>query len=112
METVKLNITRNSAFVAAGMPYRILINGRELLRIANGKTASIDIPKQQSTLTVSMVGNSLNIHKIEKEVTLFPNNAQNGIVNCVISTKANALGVFTSGLFKSMADLEVQVEYL
>ena len=65
MKTVTLNIKREKAMVGAAMPYRIIFDGKELGKITIGKEISCEISNSQSTLEVSMVGNSLTIHKIK-----------------------------------------------
>ena len=60
MKIIKLNISRDKAFVGAAMPYRIIINGKEMNKIKIGGSLSFELPCVQSTLKVSMVGNSMN----------------------------------------------------
>ena len=50
METIKLNVSRDKAFVGAVMPYRSIINGLEVGKLAYGKSVSYDIPANQSVL--------------------------------------------------------------
>lgn len=111
METVRLNITRGKSFVGAAMPYRISVNGIELGKIALGKTMSFDIRKVQSSLQVSMVGNSMTFHKVEKEIVLFTQNSKSGVINCFVDTKLDFIGFITLGLLKAVGRLEIRVSY-
>ena len=111
MNTIKLNISRDKAFVGAAMPYRIIINGKEICKLKIGKSFSMDLPNAQSALKVSMVGNSVTFHKIEKEVVLFPQYCKTGIVNCKISTKFNWIGYLTLGLLQAIGRTEIEIEY-
>lgn len=93
------------------MPYRIIVNGKEEAKLTIGKSLSLEIPKEQTTLKVSMVGNALTFHKIEKEIVIFPQYCKTNIVNCSITTKINWLGYLTLGLFQAMGRTEINVEY-
>lgn len=111
MDCIKLNIYRDKSLIGAGMPYRIFVNGVEKGKIGIGKSISIDIPNIQSTLKVSMVGNSLSFHNIEKEVVIFPQYCKNGIVKCRIKTKFNWIGYLTCGLLQAIGRTELEMEY-
>ena len=111
METIILNISRDKAFVGAAMPYRIVINGMEKGKIKIGNNMSLELPCNQSTLKVSMVGNSLSFHNIEKEVVLFPQYCKTGVINCRIKTKFNWLGYLTLGLLQAVGRTELEMEY-
>lgn len=111
MKTVKLNIRRDKVFVGAAMPYRIVINGTEVGKMKIGSTMFYELPNTQSTLNVSMVGNSLTFHKIEKEIVLFPQYCKTDIINCNIKTKFNWLGFLTLGLLQAIGRMELDIEY-
>ncbi len=111
MKIIKLNISRDKAFVGAAMPYRIIINGKEMNKIKIGGSLSFELPCIQSTLKVSMVGNSMTFHKIEKEVLLFPQYCKNGVINCKIKTKFNWLGYLTLGLLQAIGRTVLDIEY-
>lgn len=111
MEMIKLNISRDKSFVGAAMPYRIIINGKEMNKIKNGESLSFELPSIQSTLKVSMTGNSMTFHKIEKEVVLFPQYCKTGVINCRIKTKFNWLGCLTFGLFQAVGRMDLDIEY-
>lgn len=111
MNTIKLNISRDKAFVGAAMPYRIIINGTEVGKIKTGGNMSYELPNTQSTLKISMVGNSLTLHNIEKEVVLFPQYCKTGVINCAIKTKFDWLGYLTLGLLQAIGKMEIEVDY-
>lgn len=111
METIKLNISRDKAFVGAAMPYRIIINGTEVGKLKIGGSMSYELQNSQSTLKVSMVGNSLTFHNIEKEAVLFPQYCKAGDINCKIRTKFNWLGYLTLGLLQAVGRTELDIEY-
>ena len=111
METIKLNISRDKAFVGAAMPYRIIFNGKEMNKIKIGGSLSFELPCIQSTLIVSMVGNSMTFHNIEKEVVLFPQYCKTGVINCKIKTKFNWLGCLTLGLLQAVGKTDLDIEY-
>lgn len=112
MSTITLNLYRSKAFVGGAMPYRIIINGTEVGKMMIGKSLSCEIPNAQSSLKVSMVGNSLTFHKIEKEIVLFPQYCKTGVINCKIKTKLNWLGYLTLGLLQAIGRTELEIEYL
>lgn len=111
MNNIKLNVSRDKAFVGAAMPYRIIVNGEEIGKMKVGSSMSYEIPNVQSTLKVSMVGNSLTFHKVEKEVVLFPQYCKTGIIECWIRTKFNWLGFLTLGLFQAMGRTDLEIAY-
>ena len=100
MNNIKLIISRDKSFVGAAMPYRVIVNGRELCKMKIGDTMSFELPNIQMAIRVSMVGNSMTIHSIEKEMVLFPQYCKTGVVNCKIKTKIIYL-ILTIG-FKTM----------
>lgn len=111
METIRLNIKRDKSATGCAMSYRIVVGGKEVTKLRIGKEFSMDIPNAQTTLKVSMVGNSFTFHKIEKEVVVFPQNCKSGVIDCLISTKMNMLGVMTFGLIQAVGRAEIQVNY-
>ena len=111
MDTIKLNISREKAFVGAAMPYRVMINGKEVSKIKIGGKMSYEIPNAQSTLRFSMVGNSFTLHNIEKEIVLFPQYCKTGVINCAVKTKFNWLGYLTLGLLQAVGKIEIEVDY-
>lgn len=111
METVKLIIKRQSSFVALAMPYRITVNGREMGKVSNGKTLTLEIPNQRSVMLVEMVGNSMNFHRMFKEAGIFPSYAQHGTVECTIRTKLNWVGFLTLGLAQAVGQIDIDVKY-
>lgn len=111
MNTITLNINRDKAFVGAAMPYRIIINGTEVGKIKIGKSITCELPNAQSSLKVSMVGNSLTFHKIEKEVVLFPQYCKTGVIKCTIRTKFNLIGYLSFGLLQAVGRTELEIEY-
>lgn len=111
MKKSKLHICRDKAFVGAAMPYRIIINGIETAKLAIGKSLFLEIPNEQSTLKVSMVGNSFTFHKIEKTVVLYPQYCKNDMINCKIKTKPNWVGCLTFGLLQAVGRVELEIDY-
>ena len=111
MDQFTLNITRQKNFVGAAMPYRICVNGKEVATIKIGGNVSIQIPNQRTILKVSMVGNGMAFHRIEKEVVIFPEYSKSNVINCEIVTKANWFGVFTWGLIRAVGSAVINVNY-
>ena len=108
---ITLNISRDKAYVGAAVPYKILIKGQEVTRLFVGKSFTMEIPDEPTVLKITMVGNALAIHKIEKEVTLFPEYCKTNVIDCHIRTKAKWLGILTSGFLQAPGEVEVDVEY-
>lgn len=111
MRTIKLNISRDKSFVGAAMAYRVYVNNQEVDKIKVGKSISLDIPDAPATIKVSMVGNAVTIHPIEKEKVIFPEKSVTGIIDCMITTKPNWLGIFTSGLFQAIGKTDLIISY-
>lgn len=111
MKNLKLHIYRDKALVGAAMYYRVIINEVETGKLRIGKDMTLEIPNTQSTLKVSMVGNSFTFHKIEKSVVLYPQYCINGMINCKINTKLNWLGFLTLGLLQAIGRVELQIDY-
>lgn len=112
MSEIVLNINRKKALVGAALPYRIIINGEEVDKLMIGKSTSVKVPKQNTTLKISMVGNAINFHNIEKETVLFPECCKTGVINCTIITKINWIGYMTLGILRAMADVKIDIQYL
>lgn len=111
MDTIKLNITREKAMVASAMPYSISLNNKNIGKLKNGQEMSYELPNTQSTLKVSMVGNFFTVHKLEKEVVLFPHYSKTAHITCKINTKINWLGLLTFGLFQAVGKIELNAIY-
>lgn len=111
METIKLNLKRDHSMTGGAMPYRIIVNGEEVAKLTIGKSFSLEIPKEQTTLKVSMVGNAMTFHKMEKEIVVFPQYCKTDVINCSITTKLNWIGFMTMGLLQAMGRTEISVEY-
>ena len=111
METIKLIIICDKAFVGAVLPYHLFINGKEMGKIKKGKNTSYELPYAQSTLKVSIPRTSL-IHKVEKEVVLFPQFCNKGIINCTIVSKLNLLGFISLGIVQPHYVISLHIEYL
>lgn len=111
-KTVTLKVTRKSGFVAAAMPYKILIDDKEVGKLMPGKSLTVEIPAVPTKLAVNMVGNSLTFHEMKDEEQLFPEKAKRGLIECTIDTKANVLGILTSAVFKAPGTIHILTEYL
>ena len=111
MDKIRLNIQREKSFVGAVMTYKVSVNGSEVGKIAVGGSFSTEILNEQTALTISMADYSMTIHKIEKEVVLFPQYCKSGVINCTVKTKANWLGILTYGLFQAVGKMELNIEY-
>ncbi len=94
------------------MPYRILINGQEIGRIDNGDFFTTIVPENQFVLKVTMVGNSMNLHKVEKQIVISPEMCRSGVIHCTIVTKLNMMGLLSSGLLERVGNMDIQVAYL
>lgn len=88
-----------------------MINGKKKSVLKNGGECSFDIPSEQCILGVSMVGNAFTLHKISKEVVLFPDNNKSGSIFCEITTSVNWIGVFTLGIFAPVGKLQLNIIY-
>lgn len=111
MENIKLNVKREKAWVGAAVPYRVLIDGREVAKLSLGGSKTIEIPNRPIVLKVSMVGNSMAIHNIEKQVIIYPQYCKTGMVNCIIHTKIQWGGAMTLGIAQAMAKMDIEVNY-
>lgn len=111
MKTFKLNISRDKSYVGSAMAYRVYINNHEVDKIKVGKSITLDIDDSPTTIKVSMVGNAISFHRIEKEVVLFPEKCDSGIIDCLITTKPNWIGIFTYGLFQAVGRTELIINY-
>lgn len=113
MERIIINIKRSKSLVGAAMPYKILINNEEIVKLRNGKSFSCEIPCEQCTLKVLMcgLGNSFTFHKMEKEIVLFPRHCNMGTINCSIKTIPNWFGIMSMGIFQPIGKVELSIEY-
>ena len=111
MKTITLNVSRDKSFVGMGMSYRVFIDNREVSKLKIGKTFSCKLPSEQFVLRVSLVGNALSLHKIQKEVVIFPQYCESGTINCKVRTKFSLLGMLTMGLIQAMGRAEIEVSY-
>ncbi len=108
---ITLNIERKKSFVGAAMPYRIYVNGVEVGTLMNGHSLSVEIPNVQSTIKVSMVGNAMTFHKLEKEVAIFPEYQKSKCMTCTISTKLNWVGLLTMGVYQPVGNVKMSLGY-
>ena len=107
---ITLYIKRNSAFVGSAMPYRIIINGKEVTQLTNGNDFQIQLPKRETIdLKIHMVGNAITLHKIKKEVIIYPDNYDTKKINCIITSKLNALVTLSGGLLGAVGRLELNI---
>lgn len=112
MEKITLNITRDKSFIGAAMSYRINLNGTEIGLLRVGESISIEIDSADNlSLSASMVGNAISIHKIEKEILLQPKFCKTKVIDCLIRTKFNIIGFLTLGLLSAIGNTEIRVMY-
>lgn len=110
--TVQLHMKRKASYAAAAMPMRIYVNNCEVGKLKIGGTMDITIPADRpSMIKVSMVGNSMNVHKIEHQEMVYPQNAPSGHIQLEFKVKMNWAGVFTYGLAKPIGDVVYDVKY-
>lgn len=112
MKTYTLNVKRNKSLVGAAMPYRVFVNGELQGNLMVGDSLSINISDSHLVLKVSMAGNAMMFHKIEKEIVIFPEYSGKQLINCEISTSLNWIGALTMGLFQAIGKLKIGVEYI
>lgn len=94
------------------MSYRIFLDDNLYVEIKAGKDVILELPhKDTIALKVSMKGNSFNLHKIEKEVVVFPEYSKSGVIECVISTKMNWFGFISIGILQSIERIIVDLKY-
>lgn len=108
---VTLLIKRRKAYVASLVKYRIIINGKELCQLKDGGLFQTKVSANPTSLRVSVWGNSLAVHKMEKEILLWPQYCERGQINCVIKTKTNWIGLITIGLLAPQGNIDIGVDY-
>lgn len=112
METVRLIIKRKTSYVGLAMPVRIYINRVEIGKLMVGKSIELEIdPVHPTTVRLSMVGNSMNIHRIEEQFVIDPTKAPRKVVNCEFSIKGSALGILSSGFGKAVGEIKTDIKY-
>lgn len=111
MNTITLRVHRKKAFTGMAMPYAIKIDGVKKGTVKNGESMEIEIPNHNCVLMIDMVGNSMNLHKIRKEVVLFPEHCTTGVIECEVDTKYNWLGALTLGLLHAVGKLTLNINY-
>jgi len=111
METVLLKITRDKAWAAAALPYRIFINNEQRAMLRIGKRIELEVPKERFAIRVEAVGNKLQFQRIESEKVIFPAYCENGVIECRVSSSLQAVGYLTLGLIKPMVTIKIDVIY-
>lgn len=111
METITLRVYRKKAFTGMAMPYAIKIDGVKKGTIKNGESMEIELPNHNCVLMVDMVGNSMTLHKLRKEVVLFPEYCSTGVIECEVDTKNNWLGGLTFGLLQAVGKTTLNINY-
>ena len=111
MITIKLRVNRKKAYTAMAMPYDVKIDGAKKGTVKNGESLEIEIPNHNCVLQIDMVGNSMTLHKIRKEVVLFPEHCTSGIIECEVDTSYNWLGGLTFGLFQATGKITLNINY-
>lgn len=111
MSTITLRVIRKKAFTAMAMPFAVKIDGVKKGTVKNGETMEIEIPNHNCVLQIDMVGNSMTLHKIKKEVVLFPEHCTSGIIECEVNTSYNWLGGFTFGLLQATGKITLNINY-
>lgn len=104
----QITVIREKAWVAAAMPYKISINGNQVQSLKIGQQFTIETPSEPFTLSVDMVGNSLNISKMKAEVKINPADHPSNIT-CLITTKLNWIGLITYSLAAPVGDIHINV---
>lgn len=111
-DLIKVHFVRKKTWMAHAMKFRIIIDGNNVAEIKAGKEMTIDIPFQKIVpIKLSMKGNVWNIHKIEKEMVLFPEFCTNKTIECLVNTKTNWLGFISMGLLQAVCNIEVDLIY-
>lgn len=111
MNTITLRVHRKKAFTAMAMPFAVKIDGAKKGTVKNGESLEIEIPYQNCVLMIDMVGNSMALHKIKKEVVLFPEHCTSGIIECEVDTSYNWLGGLTFGLLQATGKITLNINY-
>lgn len=111
MKSITLRVHRKKAFTAMAMPYSVKIDGVNKGTVKNGETMEIEIPNHNCILQIDMVGNSMALHKIKKEVVLFPEHCTSGIIECEVNTSYNWLGGLTFGFLQATGKIVLNINY-
>lgn len=111
MKSINLRVHRKKSFVGVAMPYVIKIDGEKKGTVKNGESVEIEIPNHNCVLMIDMVGNSIALHKIRKEVVLFPKHCTSGFIDCEIDTSYNWLGGLTFGLLQAAGKITLNINY-
>lgn len=111
MNTITLRVKRKKAFTGMAMPYAIKIDGVKKGTVKNGESMEIEIPNHNCVLLIDMVGNSMALYKVKKEVVLFPEYCASGIIECEVNTNSNWLGPLTLGLFQTIGKIALNINY-
>lgn len=111
MNTITLRVNRKKAFTGMAMPYAVKIDGVKKGMVMNGGSLEIKIPNHSFVLLIDMVGNPLTIHKIKKEVVLFPEHCSSGVIECEINTNYNWLGGISFGLLQAVGNITLNINY-
>lgn len=111
MKSITLRVHRKKAFTTMAMPYAIKIDGEKKGTVKNGESVEIEIPNHNCVLMIDMVGNSMTLHKIRKELVLFPEHCTSGIIDCEIDTSYNWLGGLTFGLLQATGKMTLNINY-
>lgn len=104
-QTISFRIKREKSFIGCAMPFRIIIDGKEVTKLSNGGEYSMQLPNKDFMLKVYMCGNAITIHKVEAETLICPSQ-YNGKINCTISVKPKLLGILSMGLLSAPGTLE------
>lgn len=111
MNTLIFRVHRKKALTGMAMPYTIKIDGVKKGSVKNGESIELEIPNRNCVLLIDMVGNSITLHKIRKEVVLFPEHCSTGIIECVVDTSYNWLGGLTFGLLQATGKISLNINY-
>lgn len=111
MNTIKLRVNRKKAFTAMAMLFAVKIDGVKKGTVKNGESMEFEIPNHNCVLMIDMVGNSMTLHKIKKEVVLFPEHCTSGTIECEVNTSYNWLGGLTFGLLQATGKITLNINY-
>lgn len=111
MNNILLTVIRDNSFTSAAMKYPIAVNNHGVGSLSIGQSLACHVNEEQHVLKVSVIGNNLTLHKMEKEVVLFPKYCKTGKINCYITTQINWIGMLTLGLLQAVGKIEIRVEY-
>ena len=110
-QRIQLNITREKAFVAALVKYRVYYNGAEAGSLANGDSITIKgLSSQKFLLKVQPRGDTLALHRMVCEIEIDPSRCKTNIVNCRVVTKPKLLGAIAP-LLSAPGKIHIYVDY-